>query len=55
MNERMLLKRIEINPKIMSGKPVIKGTRLPVALIIEKQPCFESSLSDVPKSSRYCL
>jgi uncharacterized protein (DUF433 family) len=36
MNERVLLKRIEINPKIMLGKPVIKGTRLTVELIIEK-------------------
>ena len=29
-----LLKRIEINPKIMTGKPVIKGTRLPVQQIL---------------------
>ena len=27
--------RIEINPKIMVGKPVIKGTRLPVEFIVE--------------------
>jgi uncharacterized protein (DUF433 family) len=27
---------IECNPGILSGKPVIKGTRLPVALIIQK-------------------
>jgi len=26
--------RIEINPKIMMGKPVIKGTRIPVYLIL---------------------
>ena len=31
-----LLKRIEINPKIMFGKPVIKGTRLTVEIILEK-------------------
>jgi uncharacterized protein (DUF433 family) len=29
-------KRIAINPGVMSGKPVIKGTRLPVELIVEK-------------------
>ena len=26
---------IESNPKILGGKPVIKGTRIPVALIYE--------------------
>ena len=28
--------RIEINPEIMGGKPVIKGTRLPVELVLRK-------------------
>ncbi|MEW6263436.1 MAG: DUF433 domain-containing protein [Thermodesulfobacteriota bacterium] len=28
--------RIEINPKIMLGKPVIRGTRIPVELILRK-------------------
>ena len=36
MTEKNLLKRIVINPKIMLGKPVIKGTRLPVEIIVEK-------------------
>lgn len=27
---------IEVNPKIMMGKPVIKGTRITVELILEK-------------------
>ena len=27
--------RIEVNPKIMLGKPVIKGTRIPVYLIFD--------------------
>ena len=34
--ERKLLDRIEINPKVMLGKPVIKGTRIPVELILRK-------------------
>lgn len=27
-------KRITVNPKVMLGKPVIKGTRIPVYLIL---------------------
>jgi len=30
-----LSNRIVINPEVLSGKPVIKGTRIPVYLIIE--------------------
>ena len=36
MNEEKLLKRIVINPKVMLGKPIIKGTRLTVEIIVEK-------------------
>jgi uncharacterized protein (DUF433 family) len=28
--------RIEVNPKVMLGKPVIRGTRVPVELILRK-------------------
>lgn len=28
--------RIEINPKVMLGKPVIRGTRIPVELLTRK-------------------
>jgi uncharacterized protein (DUF433 family) len=28
--------RVEINPKVMGGKPVIRGTRVPVELILRK-------------------
>lgn len=31
-----LLERIEMNPQIMLGKPVIKGTRLTVEILLEK-------------------
>lgn len=29
-----LTDRIEINPHVMHGKPIIKGTRVPVSLIL---------------------
>ena len=28
--------RIEINPRVMLGKPVIRGTRIPVEMILRK-------------------
>jgi uncharacterized protein (DUF433 family) len=34
MVDEKLIERIEINPKVMVGKPVIRGTRIPVELII---------------------
>jgi uncharacterized protein (DUF433 family) len=32
----MAHERIEINPQIMGGKPVIRGTRVPVELVLRK-------------------
>jgi uncharacterized protein (DUF433 family) len=32
----MVTSRIEINPAVLLGKPVIRGTRIPVELIIRK-------------------
>jgi uncharacterized protein (DUF433 family) len=34
MTEQQLLERITLNPKVMVGKPVIKGTRLTVEYIL---------------------
>lgn len=31
-----LSNHIDVNPKIMLGKPVIRGTRIPVELILRK-------------------
>jgi uncharacterized protein (DUF433 family) len=28
--------RVEINPRVMAGKPVIRGTRIPVELVLRK-------------------
>ena len=30
-----MIDRIELNPKVCNGKPVIKGTRIPVSVILE--------------------
>jgi len=35
MRDNDLLERITINPKVMVGKPVIRGTRIPVSLILK--------------------
>ena len=32
----MAHERIEINPQIIGGKPVIRGTRVPVELVLRK-------------------
>lgn len=48
MNDAKLLKRIEINSKIMLGKPVIKGTRLTVELIVEKI-AYGETIDDIKK------
>jgi uncharacterized protein (DUF433 family) len=32
----LLAERIETNPNVMLGKPVIRGTRIPVELILRK-------------------
>ncbi|MBI5511629.1 MAG: DUF433 domain-containing protein [Deltaproteobacteria bacterium] len=32
----MVLERIEINPAVMMGKPVIRGTRIPVEAVLRK-------------------
>ena len=34
MSDQQLLEQITLNPKVMAGKPVIKGTRLTVEYIL---------------------
>jgi len=46
-----LLDRIEINPKIMGGKPVIRGTRVTVEAILRRLAeglSIEEILEDYP-------
>ncbi len=52
---RPLLKRIVTDPKIMLGKPVIRGTRITVEVILEKLAAdipIEEVLADYPRLSR---
>ena len=34
MSDQELLKRIVVNPKVMAGKPVVRGTRLTVEYVL---------------------
>jgi uncharacterized protein (DUF433 family) len=34
-NEEELLERIVVNPKIMGGKPIVKGTRITVEQVLK--------------------
>ena len=48
----MTHERIEINPEVMGGKPVIRGTRIPVELILRKLgagAALEAVLADHPR------
>lgn len=50
-----LLERIAVNPKVMTGKPVIRGTRIPVELIVKMlaQGIFEDEiLKEYPRLER---
>jgi uncharacterized protein (DUF433 family) len=47
--------RIEMNPEIMDGKPVIHGTRVPVELVLRKLGAGmtpEAILADHPRLTR---
>jgi uncharacterized protein (DUF433 family) len=47
--------RVEINPRVMLGKPVIRGTRIPIELILRKlsEGASEADLLDAyPRLTR---
>jgi len=51
----MTQERIEINPDIMGGKPVIRGTRIPVETVLRKLGAgmtVEAILADHPRLTR---
>jgi len=62
MKEYQLLERITLNPKVMVGKPVIRGTRLTVEYILNllaHGATFEEILQEyeglVPEDIQACL
>jgi uncharacterized protein (DUF433 family) len=49
------LERIEIDPRICNGKPVIKGTRVPVTVILDQiaeGQSWESILTSYPELTK---
>lgn len=51
MNEQELLKRITVNPEIFGGKPIIRGMRISVELILSllaQGETVEAILADYP-------
>jgi uncharacterized protein (DUF433 family) len=50
-----LLERIELDPEVMLGKPVIRGTRITVEIVLEKIAAgcpIEEVLADYPRLTR---
>lgn len=50
-----MLGRIEIDPRVCNGKPVIKGTRIPVSVILEQLAAgetWDSLLKGYPELKR---
>lgn len=46
MDDRELVERIMVDPRVLAGKPVIKGTRLAVEYIL-KRLAHGSSVADI--------
>ena len=62
MNEQELLKRITVNPEIFAGKPIIRGMRISVELILsllaqgESEQAILADYPDLtPEDIRACL
>ena len=55
MTDEELRKRIEIAPRVMVGKPCIRGTRLPVRTIVNllaHGATFDEIFEDFPRLTR---
>jgi uncharacterized protein (DUF433 family) len=50
-----ILERIELDPRVCNGRPVIKGTRIPVSVILEQiaeGESWETILAGYPELTR---
>ena len=50
-----LFERIEIDPRVCNGRPVISGTRIPVSVVLEqiaKGGAWDAILADYPELTR---
>jgi uncharacterized protein (DUF433 family) len=50
-----VLERVEIDPRVCNGRPVIKGTRIPVTIILERigeGESWESILRSYPELTK---
>ena len=41
--------RISQDPQVMVGKPVVKGTRIPVELVLAQNPSLDELFTDYPR------
>jgi uncharacterized protein (DUF433 family) len=49
------LNRVELNPRVCNGRPVIRGTRIPVSVILEQiaeGDLWETVLANYPELAR---
>ena len=55
MTDQALLERITINPTVMAGKPVIRGTRIPAEMLVRMVAqgiSFDAILAEYPHLER---
>jgi uncharacterized protein (DUF433 family) len=55
VNDWSTCERIEINPRVCNGKPVVKGTRIPVSVILDQLASgetWDSILGGYPELTR---
>jgi uncharacterized protein (DUF433 family) len=55
VTKKALLDRIEVNPGVLVGKPVVRGTRISVEIILEKLAAdisIDAILEDYPRLAR---